>query len=146
MKIALPIENTLTLCKDNPHTAPKFAIYNIDIIQEDIHYSLHSIIENQLSKLRNNEFSQEERKCSCNTKTSNNIRHKCEHYSLVEMLSDCSYLLANQCCQNTKNCLKASSIKIIQIPPFIKQIDMAIKNFIIGGSFANKITQIHNAS
>ena len=146
MKIALPIENTLILYKDNPHTAPKFAIYDVEKIQNNIHFSLYSIIENKLSQVKNGEFDKKEKKCSCDEQRENNLRHKCDHYSLVEALNGCSYLLANKYCKNTKNSMKNGGIKIFKIPPIINKIDLAIKNFIIGDSLANQIKQIHHAS
>lgn len=146
MKIALPVEDTLTLYKDNPHTAPKFAIYDISIVCNNIYFSLNTIIENRLSKVKNGEFEESEKKCACETQRETNLRHKCDHYSLLEVLEGCTYLLANKCCKNTQKSMKTIGIKIFTVPPIINQIDMAIKNFIIGGSFANQIKQIHNAS
>jgi predicted Fe-Mo cluster-binding NifX family protein len=146
MKIALPIENNLILYKDNPHTAPKFAIYDIETKLNTIHFSLNSIIENQFSKLKNGEFDKSEKKCTCDIYRQKNLRHKCNHYSLLEMLDGCSYLLASKYCVNTKSSMKHGGIKIFKIPPIINKIDLAIKNFIIGDSLANQIKQIHHAS
>lgn len=146
MKIALPIDNTLNLYKDNPHTAPKFAIYDIKIMKESIHFSLSTILDNRLSKIKNNEFTNEEKKCLCDTERKENLRHKCDHYSLLEALDGCSYLLANKSCFNTQKSMRIAGITIFTIPPIISEVNMAIKNFIIGGSFANQIKQIHYAS
>jgi predicted Fe-Mo cluster-binding NifX family protein len=57
--------------------------------------------------------------------------HKCEHYSLLETLHDCSYLLANRYCRNTQKSLKQAGIKIFKLPVIISRLDIAIKNFII---------------
>jgi len=146
MKIALPIENTLMLYKDNPHTAPRFAIYILETIQNKVHFSLESIVENRLSKVKHGKFHEYERKCACDDKRQENLRHQCDHYALLEILDGCSYLLANKYCQNTQKSMKIVGIKIFKIPPIINQIEMAIKNFIIGGSLANQIKHIHHAS
>ncbi len=146
MKIALPVKDNLTMYKNNPHTAPKFAIYSIDKIHETIEYSLLSIIENPMSKLKDKMFDNEEIACNCSAEKQNNLEHKCEHYSLLETLHDCSYLLASRYCKNTQNSLKKAGIKIFKIPAIISRLDIAIKNFIIGASLASKIKNIHNAS
>lgn len=146
MKIALPIDESLSFYKDNPHTAPKFAIYNIEIGEIDIFFSLDKIIENKLFRVKSNEFEEQERKCECATQRQENLRHKCDHYSLLEEINGCSYLLANKCCTNTQNSMKIGGIKVFTIPPIINKIDIAIKNFIIGGSLASQIRQIHHAS
>lgn len=146
MKIALPMDENLSFYKDNPHTAPKFAIYDIETVQSSIHFSLNSIIDNQLSRVKNHEFDESEKKCDCDTQRQSNLRHKCDHYSLLEELSDCSYLLANKYCKNTQMAMSLGGIKIFKIPPIINEIDMAIKKFIIGDSLASQIKQIHNVS
>lgn len=146
MKIALPVKDTLTIYKDNPYTAPKFAIYVIENLQNSIHFSLHSVVGNPLSVLKEQHFSEDEKKCSCPTEQQVNLMHKCEHYSLLESISECSYLLASKYCRNTQDSMSKAGIKIFQIPPIISNIDIAIKNFIIGVSLASKIKNIHNAS
>jgi len=146
MKIALPIKDTLNIYKDNPHTAPKFAIYIIENINNTIHFSLHAIVDNPLSDLKCHQFTEEEKTCSCDAEEQKSLMHKCEHYSLLESIGDCTYLLANKYCINTRNSMKKAGIKIFQVPPIISKIDIVIKNFIIGASLANKIKNIHHAS
>ena len=146
MKIALPVKDNLTIYKDNPHTAPKFAIYSIEKLHETIEYSLLSIIENPMSKLKDKKFEDGEIGCNCSVEKQDNLEHKCEHYSLLEILHECSYLLASKYCKNTQSSLKKAGIKIFKIPTIISRIDMAIKNFIIGASLASKIKNIHHAS
>ena len=48
MKIVLPVQDTFSIYKHNPHTAPKFAIYVVEELRGTVHFSLHSIIENQM--------------------------------------------------------------------------------------------------
>lgn len=146
MKIALPINDTLTIYKNNPHTAPRFAIYIIEHKANGVYFSLSSIVENPLSKYKSQMFDQEQKSCECSAEREKNIEHICEHYSLLETLSDCSYLLANKYCKNTKSSMMKAGVVLFKIPPIINQIDIAIKNFILGVPLANNIRYIHNAS
>jgi len=146
MKIAIPVNDLLNVYKNNPHTAPKFAIY--DLIKEDdtVHFSLESIKENQLSTHKNHPFCSDEIMGTCSSEVQENLTHKCEHYSVLEMIGGCSYLLVNRYCENMKNSMKQSGIELFKIPSIINKTDIAIRNFIIGGSIASKIQYIHNAS
>jgi predicted Fe-Mo cluster-binding NifX family protein len=78
--------------------------------------------------------------------TKTDIQHICEHYALLETISSCTYLLADNYCKNTFSTLKKGGITVFRIPSIIKNVDQAIKNFLIGASFANKIQNIHHAS
>ncbi|MDD2906142.1 MAG: hypothetical protein PHC74_07560 [Sulfurimonas sp.] len=146
MKIALPLNDSLAIYHDNAHTAPKFGIYNIDTKALNIHVSLNTIIENPWNAIKCNEYEMEQKKCECNKERQQSIRHKCEHYTLLELIHGCSFLLANRYCQNTKTMMKNGGITIIKIPPIAKEIDMAIKNFLIGASLARTIKHIHHES
>lgn len=147
MKIALPVNDTLTLYKNNPHTAPKFAIYDVNTEDgEDVYFSLHSVIENKYSRLKNSEFDTNETNCDCDLQRQENLRHMCDHYAILDLIGECSYLLANKYCKNTKKSMEQGGIKMFKIPPIINSVNIAIKNFIIGGSIARKITNIHYAS
>lgn len=147
MKIALPVNETLTLYKNNPHTAPRFAIYDvITTNNRDVYFSLHSVIENRFYRVKNAEFDEKERECDCDIQRETNLRHKCDHYAILELIGECSYLLANKYCKNTKKSMEQGGVKIFKIPPIINTINIAIQNFIIGDSIANKIKQIHYAS
>ena len=146
MKIALPVYDTATVYRDNPHTTPKFAIYDIDSVNNSIHYSLHSVVVNPLNRYKSQKFPESELLCSCSLERQNDLSHKCEHYSLLETISDCSYLLASKYCQNTKKSMKKAGIKVVKIPPIITQTNSAIINFIIGASLERNIQNIHHAS
>ena len=146
MKIMLPVQDTLTIYKDNPHTAPRFAVYNIDNIDDKIHFSLHSIIENPIYNFKNEGFTEDEKQCNCKKELQANIMHRCEHYSLLESINDCTYLLAKKYCKNTQNSMKKAGIKVYKIPPIINKIDIAIKNFLIGASLVPTIQNTYNAS
>jgi len=147
MKIALPISESDTLYKNNPLTAPKFAIYNIEITKSaDVYFSLDSIIENRFYQTKGTSFDTNELSCNCDKSREQNLRHICDHYALHELIKGCSYLLASKYCLNTKNSMQSVGIKIFKIPAIINKINFAINNFIIGGSLAYKITDIHHAS
>jgi predicted Fe-Mo cluster-binding NifX family protein len=88
----------------------------------------------------------EQRNCDCNTERQHNLRHKCEHYTLLEIIHGCTFLLASKYCLNTKTMMKNGGITIIKIPPIAKKIDTAIKNFLIGASLANTVKHIHHES
>jgi predicted Fe-Mo cluster-binding NifX family protein len=146
MKIALPLHDSLAIYHDNAHTAPKFGIYNIDKESDDVHVTLSSIIDNPWSAMKCHNFEMEQLNCACNSERQHNLRHKCEHYTLLEMIHGCTFLLANKYCLNTKTMMKNGGITIFKIPPIAKKIDTAIKNFLIGASLANTIKHIHHES
>lgn len=146
MKIALPVIDTSTIYKDNPYTAPQFAIYNINRDKDNISFGINTIIKNPWNTSAHKKFSEDQLKCKCSHGKKENIEHKCEHYVLLSLIYDCSYLLANKYCSNTEISMRNSGITIINIPPIINQIDSAIKNFLIGASIASTHKHIHHAS
>jgi predicted Fe-Mo cluster-binding NifX family protein len=146
MKIAVPVNDLLNVYKHNPHTAPKFLIYEIVKLHNEVHFSLDSVVENSLWVYKNHLFHSSEVMGECDDAKKENMAHKCEHYSLLEMISGCSYLLAARFCESSKKSMQQSGIKIFKIPSIINKTDIAIQNFIIGESIASKIQQIHNAS
>jgi predicted Fe-Mo cluster-binding NifX family protein len=148
MEIALPTTDEQgTIYCDNPYTAPKFAIYTIMLVEKtDIRFSLKSIVDNPLYRLKCNDFEEDQRKCNCDMERASSMKHIFEHYALLDILGGCSYLLANSYCKNVERTMKNGGIIIYKIPPIIKKVDMAIKNFLIGVSLANQVQYIHDAS
>ena len=146
MKVAIPLDEKQTVYHNNPFTAPKFAIYNIDIDRFDVHFTLNNIVESPWGSSSYKKFKENIINCTCNKKTQDNIRHICEHYSLLEVIADCNYLLADHYCINTSRVLNKGGIKVFKIPSIINRTDLAIKNFLIGASFANRIQDIYNVS
>lgn len=146
MQIAVPTDHDDAIYLDNVYTAPKFAIYTV--LQEDkkVIFFLKNVVENPLRKMKSDFFDEAQLKCSCDTKNSSELTHIYEHYSLLDTISGCSYLLANRYCKNVIRSMKSGGIIIYKIPSIIKQTDTAIKNFLIGASFANTSQQIHHAS
>ncbi len=146
MKIALPLIDASTIYKDNPYTAPKFGIYNIDGNKDNVSFGLNAIIDNPWNSSSCKLFNQDQLKCSCNKEEQERIEHKCEHYALLDLIYDCRYLLANKYCENTKKSMQSGGIAIVNVPPIITKIDTAIKNFLIGASLASTVKHIHHAS
>jgi predicted Fe-Mo cluster-binding NifX family protein len=146
MKIAVPVNDLLNVYKHNPHTAPKFAIYELVKLNNEVHFSIGSVIDNTFSLHKNHLFCSDEIMGDCSKKDKEDITHKCQHYSVLEMIGGCSYLLANHYCDNIKKSMKQSGIEVFKIPSIINKTDIAIKNFIIGGLIASKIEHIHNVS
>ena len=146
MQIAIPTDYDDAIYQDNAYTAPKFAIYTVVPENEKVVFFLKNIVENPLRKMKSGSFDEAQLKCSCDTKYSSELTHIYEHYSLLDSISGCSYLLANCYCKNVARSMKSGGIIIYKIPSIIKQTDTAIKNFLIGASFANTSQQIHHAS
>ncbi len=146
MEIAIPTDNQHAIYHNNPYTAPKFAIYSIILGEAIITFSLKSIVENPLKRLKCDSFENDQLTCSCDEERANSLRHIYEHYALVDVISGCTYLLANNYCKNVARTMEKGGIIVYKIPPIIKKIDMAIKNFLIGASLANQVQQIHNES
>jgi len=146
LKIAIPLDEKQTIYHQNPFTAPKFAIYNIDVDKQNVQFTLNNVVESPWSSSSYKNFKENTIKCACNKKAQDDINHICEHYSLLEVIGDCSYLLADHFCVNTTRALSIGGVTVFKIPSIINRTDLAIKNFLIGASFANKIQNIHNAS
>ncbi|MDD2356600.1 MAG: hypothetical protein PHX13_01650 [Thiovulaceae bacterium] len=147
MQIAIPTDNENAIYHDNAYTAPKFSIYTIIIKNKtDISFSLQQIIYNPLSRLKCEDFDETQLKCSCDKEHASNLHHIYEHYSLLDLIAGCQYLLATRYCKNVIRSMKNGGILIYKIPPIIKNADNAIKNFLIGASFANTAQHIHHAS
>ena len=147
MDIAIPTDENLAIYHDNAYTAPKFTIYSIYLQDKtNIRISRKSIIDNPLYRVKCNSFCEDQIKCDCDIDSSKNLRHLYEHYALLDIISGCSYLLANRYCDNVARTMDKGGICIYKIPPIIKEVEMAIKNFLIGASLANRIQHIHHAS
>jgi predicted Fe-Mo cluster-binding NifX family protein len=146
MKIAVPLNQQMTLYHDNPCTAPKFGIYTIEGDASDIRFSLSRVVENPWFEPKCNDFGEDQITCSCDAERRSNIRHICEHYALLDAVNGCSYLLADRYCENSFRALRNGGVKVFKIPPIIERIDSAIKNFLIATSLASKVQYIHNAS
>ena len=147
MEIAIPTDDQDAIYRDNAYTAPKFAIYLVHLEdKKNISFQLKSIVDNPLKSLKCDGFDVEELSCKCELGSSDNLRHVYEHYALLDAIGGCSYLLANRYCKNIVRTMNNGGITVYKIPPIIQKIDTAIKNFLIGASFASPAQHIHHAS
>lgn len=146
MKIVIPLNSDLNFYHDNPITAPRFAIYIIDIKRSYVRSSLETIIDNPWNSTNNGKYQSSQIRCACDKDTCSDLGHISEHYFLLDSIGGCDYLLADHYCKNIHRALVNGGISIYKIPPFIHKSDYAIKNFLLGASLANTIQNIHHAS
>ncbi|MEN8726875.1 MAG: hypothetical protein ABF276_02820 [Sulfurovum sp.] len=145
-KIAIPVNNTMGFYHSNPMTAPKFAIYTINIKNENVTFSLINIADNPWNRTNNGIYSPSQIDCSCNKEICSDIRHITEHYSILNVIHECDYLLVDNYCDNSLRALQNANIQTYKIPPFITHTHLAIKNFLLGASLASTFKHIHYAS
>jgi len=146
MKIALPLDAQLVLYKQNPFTAPKFGIYLIETTPKEVLVRLDAIMTNPMHAILRQNFLERQIVCDCDEAVQNCFNHICEHYSLLEVIGGCRYLLADNFCNNTAHTLGKGGVEVFKIPSIIKTTDTAIKNFLIGANFVKKISHIRNLS
>ena len=146
MKIAVPFNQQHELYRRNPSTAPKFGIYEINMDKEEVAIALLQVVENPWTARECESLDSTSANCSCDELRQNDIRHITEHYALLEVLSGCSYLLADRFCANTKRALSKGGIRLFKYPSVIRTTENAIKNFIIGASLASTVKHVHYAS
>jgi len=146
MKIAVAMDLDHSFYHKNPSTAPSFAIYTIEGTKEEVLYTLSATLKNPWSAQEGNFFKPEEIDSACSLERQANLDHSCSHYALLDILSGCSYLLADNYCTNTLKALNNGGVSVFKIPMIIHNIDTAIKNFLIGAQYANTIQHIHHAS
>ncbi len=146
LKIAVPFSRELELYRQNPSSAPKFGIYDIQLEKNSVDIRLLSVEMNPWCVSNCDLFDEDATNCACDEDRQNDIRHITEHYALLELLSGCSYLLADHYCDNTKRALNNGGIHIFKYPTIIRTTENAIKNFIIGASLANTVEHVHYAS
>jgi predicted Fe-Mo cluster-binding NifX family protein len=145
-KIAIPLNNTMGFYHRNPMTAPKFAIYTINMGNKNVTFSLLHILDNPLNGINENGYDQSQIDCNCDRTTCSDIQHKAEHYVILDAIQECKYLLVDYYCENIVFAMESSDIQTYKISPFITQVDTAIKNFLLGASLASTYEQIHHAS
>jgi len=146
MKIAVAMDLDHTFYHKNPSTAPKFAIYTIKGEKSEVTYALSAIFENPWYSKKANIIQNEEINCECSIERQEDLDHACSHYAVLDVISGCSYLLADHYCNNTLKALKNGGVSIFKIPFMIRDIEIAIKNFLIGALYASTVQHIHHAS
>lgn len=147
MKVAVPLDTSLDIYRYNPCTAPHFGIYTIKREDKDVTFSLHKTVENPWV-LSDGEMIHSDimREGKCDVRQKNDPHHLCEHYLILEAIHGCCYLLAQTFCENTKQSMTHAGVKLFQVPPFIRYVDQAIKNFLIGAEIVYTVKHIHHAS
>lgn len=142
MKIAVPFDHNHQFYRANPYTSPGFGIYQVDVGPKNVTFSLTEVIDNPWFRLRADSFDEAQLTCQCEPLRRTNLHHVIEHYTLLESLDDCEYLLANCCCYNTRRTLAKGNVILYEIPSIIIETNMAIKHFIIGTSLAKSVQEI----
>ena len=146
MKIAVAITSDNRVYHSNPCTAPKFSVYNIEKIDTQVTFSLSAVYDNPASGKHAQDFSEEEINCTCDMERQEDFSHACEHYALLEVIGGSSYLLADKYCRNTQRSLRNGGVAIYKVPPMIREVDTAIKNFLLGANYARSVQHIYHAS
>lgn len=146
MKIAIALTLNDRVYHQNPCTAPKFAVYCIDRIEDRVIYSLSAVFFNPASEKKVKAFTTDEMNCSCSIERQEEFSHACEHYALLDVIGGSNYLLADQYCKNTLRSLNNGGVSVYKIPSIINDVEMAVKNFLLGAYYASTIQHIHHAS
>jgi predicted Fe-Mo cluster-binding NifX family protein len=146
MKIAIAMTLNDRVYHNNPCTAPKFAVYSIDKKEDAVVYSLNAIFYNPASTKKVTAFTDDEINCSCSTERQEDFSHACEHYALLDVIGGSKYLLADQYCKNTLRSLKNGGVAVYKIPSIVHDVELAIKNFLLGVYYASTVQHIHHAS
>lgn len=141
MRVAIPVTDELTIFKSNPCSAPKYCIFTILQEQRDF---LTMTLDKTVKNLHLKEA--ESLVCSCCADVENSMEHRIWHYTIVESIQGCDYLLVKDFCKNTQHTLNIAGIKLLNIPSIIQDPQLAIKNFIIGERLAYNIQHVHYAS
>ena len=145
-KIAVPLNNAMDFYHSNLVTAPKFAIYTIDMKKKNVTFTLDHMLDNPLNSTNGGQYNNSQIQCSCDKKTCSDLHHRAEHYIMLDAIHDCEYILVNYYCENVVRALKIANIQTYKISPFITKVDMAIKNFLLGVSLASTYKHIHHVS
>ncbi len=146
MNIAVPVNSLSTFYHPNPFTAPKFAIYSVVGDRTNMTIALKSVIDNPLSKTYRGDFEKSQIACNCDTTKCADKQHISEHYTLLEAIGECTYLLVDHHCDNITRALRQGGVQVYKIPPIINKVDTAVKNFLLGASLASTFKHIHYAS
>ena len=146
MKIAVAMTSNNHVYHSNPCTAPKFGIYTIKKEGSNVSFALSAIFENPIFAKNDHHFTDEEKNCNCSIERQQDFNHACEHYALLDIIGGSSYLLADKFCKNTQRSLVNGGISIYKVPPIVREVNIAIKNFLLGANYAHTVQHIYHAS
>lgn len=146
MKVAIAMTSNNRVYHDNPCTAPKFAVYTIHKENLQVTFSLNAVLDNPVYTKNVKAFTDDAINCGCSIEQQQDFTHACEHYALLDIIGGSSYLLADKYCKNTLKSLNNGGVSIYKTPSIIHDVEIAIKNFLIGANYANTVQHIHHAS
>ncbi len=146
MKVAIAMTSNDRVYHQNPCTAPKFAVFAIDTEEDVVTFSLSAVFYNPAFEKKVKAFTHEEMSCNCSIERQEDFSHACEHYALLDVIGGSNYLLADHYCKNTLRSLNNGGVSVYKIPSIIQDVEMAIKNFLLGAYYASTIQHIHHAS
>ncbi len=146
VKVVMPVDHRLFFYHYNPLTAPRFAIYQVAVVNQKAIFSLEATIHNPFFIGNGDVCDTALSECRCSKETIESPEHQSIHYQLLSVMVGCQYLLADRYCKNLKDALGNYGVSIGKIPPIIHHVDHAIKNFLIGASIANNVQKQNHAS
>lgn len=65
-----------------------------------------------------------------------------DHHIILEVLSGCSYLIAQRYCSNVEKAVTNGGIEIYNLPPIVKEPDLAVKSLLVNLNFTNNVQNI----
>jgi predicted Fe-Mo cluster-binding NifX family protein len=148
VKVLVPVKNETDVYHDNIFSAPRFALYSIDIKESidknasRVYYACEYIIENPKLDSEHHEYAGQRDHGICNAEFCSDAHYNL-HYELSKSIDECDYILVNHTCETMMRALKETGINLHKISPFLRKTDIAIKNFILGVSLASTLQHIH---
>lgn len=148
MKIAVPLDTDFKIYPLNPWTAPNFAVY---LVQDDHKGN----ITYKCLQERENPWLEEDESIICDPMMCGDgcsdvikadLYHLADHYIILEVVSGCTYLIAQTYCSNVDKVLENGGIEIFLLPPIIKEPELAIKRLLVNLEYTNDIQKIQKAA
>ncbi|MBU1642875.1 hypothetical protein KKE54_05895 [bacterium] len=137
MKIAVPVDANNKMYHSNAWTAPAFAIYLITEKDEMIVFECIDHKKNPWLEIDERVVCDPAMHADgCSDAVKADPTHLAEHSIILKALNDCSYLIVETFCSNVKKVLENGGIEIFQLPPIVKEPDLAIKNLLVNLDFA----------
>lgn len=144
MKVLIPLDTQTRVYHDNVFKAPNFGVYSIDKSGNNLFCSFIEQIPNPFSSLYHHETSCQDHGICDTSKCT--LKHLHEHYTLLQGITSCDFILANRFCTTMTKAFNEKGIHIYKIPPFVHKPDVTIKNFLLGVSLASTLRNIHFGS
>lgn len=143
MKVCIPVQNDTNVYHNNLFRAPHFALFDVDKdANGSVSYHLDKTIDNPFQGNASAEPDSCPNRGICDQEDCT-VEHFNEHFSLSHSIKKCDYILADYFCDTMTKALRSEGVKLYKISPFLRDTDIAIKNFILGESLADKLQDIH---